>query len=548
MPAEWAPHERCLISWPTAVARLLGRVLPARPGDARRGGARRRPLRAGARHRQPRRGRQRAQLLRLRQHRGRRAAHRRLLDPRQRPLLRARPRRQRARSPTSASTRGARSTCPTTRTRASPSCSASTSAGARFAAPMVLEGGAFTRRRRGHAHHDRELPAAPDAQPAARRASGRRRSCATTSARRRSIWLKAGRTEATDTDGHVDGVCHFVAPGRVILHMVHEPDHVDYENFRENRRRLDEATDARGRAIDVARDGPAHDDRHRRQAPDDDLRELLPGERRADRADRRQRPTTSTRSSGCARSSPTARSSACRRRCSSYGGGGIHCITQQVPARRRGSVSAPATADHGAARDAGRAAREPRLPPTAAELLAAARRIVVTKGYAEPHDAGHREGVGHQPLPRPLLLREQGGPRRGPRRHALRGPGLRLQRRRSCRPPPRAAAGAGAARVARAASPPTRRPARLLYELLPHILRSKKLRERVAELYAAYRAVRRRLPRSSGARRARPCERSRTSGRSASPSSRAWASRRRSTREGFAPRGRLRSRSGAAES
>ena len=65
------------------------------------------------------------------------------------------------------------------------------------------------------------------------------------------IWLKAGRTEATDTDGHVDGVCHFVAPGRVILHMVHEKDHVDYENFRENRRRLDEAIDARGRRIEM---------------------------------------------------------------------------------------------------------------------------------------------------------------------------------------------------------------------------------------------------------------------------------------------------------
>ena len=37
------------------------------------------------------------------------------------------------------------------------------------------------------------------------------------------------------------------------------------------------------------------------------------------------------------------------------------------------------------------------------------------------------------------------------------------------------------------ASPPTARSARLLYELLPHILRSKSLRDRVAELYGAYR-------------------------------------------------------------
>jgi len=66
------------------------------------------------------------------------------------------------------------------------------------------------------------------------------------------IWLKAGLgiDEDPDTDGHVDGVAFFAGPGRVVLHMVRDTRHPDFENFRENRRRL-ETTDARGRELEV---------------------------------------------------------------------------------------------------------------------------------------------------------------------------------------------------------------------------------------------------------------------------------------------------------
>ncbi len=66
------------------------------------------------------------------------------------------------------------------------------------------------------------------------------------------IWLKAGlgEDEDPDTDGHVDGVAFFAGPGRVLLHMVHDRHHPDYENLAENRRRL-ETTDARGRELEV---------------------------------------------------------------------------------------------------------------------------------------------------------------------------------------------------------------------------------------------------------------------------------------------------------
>jgi agmatine deiminase len=120
----------------------------------------------------------------------------------------------------------------------------------RFAAPMVLEGGAFTVDGEGTLITTESCLLHPTRNPQLSR-ERQEEILRDYLGVEKVIWLKAGRTEATDTDGHVDGVCHFVAPGRVILHMVHEPNHVDYENFQQNRRRLDEATDARGRSIEV---------------------------------------------------------------------------------------------------------------------------------------------------------------------------------------------------------------------------------------------------------------------------------------------------------
>jgi agmatine deiminase len=66
------------------------------------------------------------------------------------------------------------------------------------------------------------------------------------------IWLKSGLglDEDPDTDGHVDGVAAFIGPARVLLHMVRDPQHPDFENLAENRRRL-ETTDALGRPLEV---------------------------------------------------------------------------------------------------------------------------------------------------------------------------------------------------------------------------------------------------------------------------------------------------------
>jgi agmatine deiminase len=120
----------------------------------------------------------------------------------------------------------------------------------RFASPMVLEGGAFTVDGEGTLLTTESCLLHPTRNPDLSKGEQEVILSEYLGADK-VVWLKAGRTEATDTDGHVDGVCHFVAPGRVILHMVHEPGHVDYENFRENRRVLETETDAKGRAFAV---------------------------------------------------------------------------------------------------------------------------------------------------------------------------------------------------------------------------------------------------------------------------------------------------------
>ena len=91
MPAEFAPHERCLIAWPTRTRAYWGEhymlaqhsYAAVAPGD--------RPLRARAGHRTAGRGAGGDAATAARRHRGRRDAARRLLDPRQRADLRAAP-------------------------------------------------------------------------------------------------------------------------------------------------------------------------------------------------------------------------------------------------------------------------------------------------------------------------------------------------------------------------------------------------------------------------------------------------------------------------
>lgn len=66
----------------------------------------------------------------------------------------------------------------------------------------------------------------------------------------RVIWLGDGFSD-DETDGHVDNIACFVAPGRVIVGVQPNKSHPDYEPCLEAVRRLESARDALGRPIEV---------------------------------------------------------------------------------------------------------------------------------------------------------------------------------------------------------------------------------------------------------------------------------------------------------
>lgn len=66
---------------------------------------------------------------------------------------------------------------------------------------------------------------------------------------RHVVWLGEG-IEGDDTDGHVDTITRFVRPGTVVTTVAPE-GHPDHAALAENRARLADAVDARGRSIEV---------------------------------------------------------------------------------------------------------------------------------------------------------------------------------------------------------------------------------------------------------------------------------------------------------
>jgi agmatine deiminase len=64
------------------------------------------------------------------------------------------------------------------------------------------------------------------------------------------IWLGQGAV-GDDTHGHIDDIARFIRPGAVFLSVSHNPEHVNYASSQDNLRRLSLARDASGSHIEV---------------------------------------------------------------------------------------------------------------------------------------------------------------------------------------------------------------------------------------------------------------------------------------------------------
>jgi agmatine deiminase len=119
----------------------------------------------------------------------------------------------------------------------------------RFEAPLVLEGGSVTVDGEGTLITTEQCLLNPNRNPDLTREQIEALLGEYLGAER-VIWMPHGLLEDHDTDGHVDNVAAFVSPGRVLLQTA-APGTPNHERLAENLSCLQAATDARGRALEI---------------------------------------------------------------------------------------------------------------------------------------------------------------------------------------------------------------------------------------------------------------------------------------------------------
>jgi agmatine deiminase len=120
----------------------------------------------------------------------------------------------------------------------------------RYEAPMVLEGGSFFVDGEGTLFTTEQCLLNPNRNPSMTREEieGTLRAYLGVDA---IVWLGRGHSTDRDTDGHIDGVLQVVRPGLVMLLAPADPQDPDREPGAENLERLRVARDARGREIEI---------------------------------------------------------------------------------------------------------------------------------------------------------------------------------------------------------------------------------------------------------------------------------------------------------
>lgn len=67
---------------------------------------------------------------------------------------------------------------------------------------------------------------------------------------RKVVWLKNG-LDGDETDGHVDNIACFAAPGKILMQVCYDPEDENYEITQENLRILERETDTLGRNFEI---------------------------------------------------------------------------------------------------------------------------------------------------------------------------------------------------------------------------------------------------------------------------------------------------------
>jgi agmatine deiminase len=199
----------------------------------------------------------------------------------------------------------------------------------RFDAPFVLEGGAIHSDGEGTVLTTESVLLNPNRRMAASRAEAEALLRDWIGAEK-VIWLPTGLVD-DETDGHIDNVACFAAPGRVLALVAPDPSDPNHAGLAANMALLSEARDARGRRLDVV---------------------ALPQTTRVDGAGRPLAasyinfyvanggvvmPSFASAEDDAAAAAVIAQAFPGRRvvqvdaRPLDRGGGGIHCITQQQP-------------------------------------------------------------------------------------------------------------------------------------------------------------------------------------------------------------------------
>ncbi|MEU8762678.1 agmatine deiminase family protein [Streptomyces sp. NPDC048659] len=200
----------------------------------------------------------------------------------------------------------------------------------RIGSEMILEGGAITVDGEGTLITTEQCLLHPNRNPGMNRDEIEAELISRLGVRK-VVWLPYGGLLDTETDGHVDGVCAFAAPGKVVVSLPEDPAHPDYARMRANRAVLEATTDAQGRRLEIVD---------------------VPQTAFVDMADGRVEvsylnyyvanggvvvpvaglPEDDAALAVIAEAYPGRKVVGVRALAIAFGGGGVHCITQQIPA------------------------------------------------------------------------------------------------------------------------------------------------------------------------------------------------------------------------